>query len=125
MSEQQEVAKREEAQPGIAIAPPVDVVEDDTGITLTADLPGVPRDKLTVRVDGDGLLIEGEVALDTPEGIEAVYAEVQTPRYRRAFTLSRDLDTAKSAAAFKDGVLKLRIPKAEHAKPRKIDVKIG
>ncbi len=125
MSEQQEVAKREEAQPGIAIAPPVDVVEDDTGITLTADLPGVPRDKLTVRVDGDGLLIEGEVALDTPEGMEAVYAEVQRPRYRRAFALSRDLDTAKSGAAFKDGVLKLRIPKAEHAKPRKIDIKIG
>jgi HSP20 family protein len=125
MSEQQEVAKRQEARPGIAIVPPVDVVEDNTGITLTADLPGVPRDKLTVRVDGDGLLIEGEIALDTPEGMEAVYAEVQTLRYRRAFTLSRELDTAKSAAAFKDGVLKLRIPKAEHAKPHKIDVKIG
>jgi HSP20 family protein len=125
MSEQQEVAKRQEARPGIAIVPPVDVVEDNTGITLTADLPGVPRNKLTVRVDGEGLLIEGEIALDTPEGMEAVYAEVQTLCYRRAFTLSRELDTAKSAAAFKDGVLKLRIPKAEHAKPHKIDVKIG
>ena len=81
MSEQQEVAKRQEARPGIAIVPPVDVVEDNTGITLTADLPGVPRDKLTVRVDGDGLLIEGEIALDTPEGMEAVYAEVQTLCY--------------------------------------------
>lgn len=60
MSEQQEVAKREEARPGIVIMPRVDVVEDSTGITLTADLPGVPTDKLTVRVDGDGLLIEGE-----------------------------------------------------------------
>ena len=53
------------------------------------------------------------------------YVEVQTPRYRRAFTLSRELDTAKSDAAFKDGVLKLRIPKAEHAKPRRIQVNVG
>lgn len=125
MSEQQEVAKREEARPGIVIMPRVDVVEDSTGITLTADLPGVPTDKLTVRVDGDGLLIEGKVALGMPEDMEVVYAEVQTPRYRRAFTLSRDLDTAKSDAAFKDGVLKLRIPKTEHAQPRRIEVKTG
>jgi Molecular chaperone (small heat shock protein) len=125
MSKKQEVAKREDTRPGPVLLPPVDVVEDETGITLRADLPGVPKDKLTVRVDGEGLLIEGEVALDAPEGMEAVYAEVQTPRYRRAFTLSRDLDTAKSDAAFKDGVLKLRIPKAEHAKPRKIDINIG
>ncbi len=84
MSEQQEVAKREETRPGIAIVPPVDVVEDNTGITLTADLPGVPTDKLTVRVDGDGLLIEGEVALDTPGAWRP-----STPRSRRCATGGR------------------------------------
>ncbi len=106
-----------------AIMPAVDVVEDDSGITLTADLPGVSNDKLTVRVDGETLLIEGDVALDLPGDMEASYAEIQVPRYRRAFTLSRDLDTSKPDAAFKDGVLKLRIPKAEHAQPRRIEVK--
>ena len=78
------------------MVPAVDVLEDETGITLFADLPGVPRDNLTVRADGDGLLIEGEVVLETPENTTPAYAEVQTLRYRRAFTLSRELDTTKS-----------------------------
>jgi HSP20 family protein len=85
----------------------------------------VPRDRLTVRLDGDGLLIEGEIALETPEGTTPAYVEVQTPRFRRVLTLSRELDPTKSDAAFKDGVLKLRIPKAEHAQPRRITVNVG
>jgi HSP20 family protein len=118
---QGQVAKQDERR--AAILPAVDVVEDDSGITLMADLPGVSNDKLTLRVDGETLLIEGELAVDLPEGMEATYAEVQVPRYRRAFTVSRDLDTSKCEAALKDGVLKLRIPKAEHAQPRRIEVK--
>ncbi len=125
MSEKREVAQRVEERHSPAMVPAIDVLEDETGITLYADLPGVPRDRLTVRVDGDGLLIEGEVALDIPEGTTPAYVEVQTPRYRRAFSLSRELDTTKSEAAFKDGVLKLRIPKAEHAQPRRIQVNVG
>lgn len=125
MSEKQEVVQRAEERHSPAMAPQMDVLEDETGITLFADLPGVPRDKLTVRADGDGLLIEGEVVLETPEGTTPAYVEIQTLRFRRVFALSRELDTTKSDAAFKDGVLKLRIPKAEHAQPRKIDVKIG
>lgn len=122
---EKEVAKRERRRANVAAMPPVDVVEDETGITVFADLPGVSKDKLTVRADGQSLLIEGENGLDTPEGMEAVYAEMQTPRFRRVFTLSRELDASKSDAVFKDGVLKLRIPKAEHAQPRKIEVKVG
>jgi HSP20 family protein len=125
MSETREVARRGEERHSPALVPPIDVLEDDTGIILFADLPGVPRDRLTVRVDGEGLFIEGEVVLEAPEGTTPAYTEVQTPRFRRAFTLSRDLDTAKSDAAFKDGVLKLRIPKAEHAQPRRIQVNVG
>ena len=70
-------------------------------------------------------MIEGEVALDTPDGMEAMYAEVQAARYRRGFTLSRELDTAKIDAALKDGVLKLRMSKTEQAQPRQIEVKAG
>jgi len=125
MSEKREVAQRTEERHSPALVPPIDVLEDETGLTLFADLPGVPRDRLTVRVDGDGLLIEGEIAVETPEVTTPAYTEVQTPRFRRAFTLSRELDTTKSAAAFKDGVLKLRIPKAEHAQPRRIAINVG
>ena len=125
MSETREVAPRTEERHSPALMPPIDVLEDETGITLFADLPGVPRDRLTVRLDGDGLLIEGEIAVETPEGTTPAYTEIQTPRFRRAFTLSRELDTTKSDAVFKDGVLKLRIPKAEHAQPRRIQVNVG
>jgi HSP20 family protein len=108
-----------------ALWPPVDVIEDATGITLTADLPGVPRDKLGLRVEGDTLLIEGDVSLDLPQGMEASHAEVQLARYRRSFTLSKELDVDKVNAELSQGVLRVRIPKAEHAQPRKITVAVG
>ena len=108
-----------------ALLPPVDVFEDASGITLYADLPGVPKDKLSIEVEADTLTIEGEIVLDTPEGMEATHAEVDLPRYRRVFTLSKELDSEKVAAEFNHGVLKLRIPKAEHAQPRRIEVKVA
>jgi HSP20 family molecular chaperone IbpA len=108
-----------------ALWPPVDVIEDTTGITLYADLPGVPRDKLRLRVDGDTLAIEGELALAVPQGMEASHAEVNLARYRRAFTLSKELDADKVSAELQHGVLRVRIPKADHAQPRKIAVSIG
>jgi HSP20 family molecular chaperone IbpA len=114
-------ATRQEA----AVLPPVDVVEDATGITLFADLPGVPKEKLVLRVEADTLTIEGDVGLTTPEGLQASHAEVQVPRYRRVFTLSKELDPEKIVAEMNNGVLKLRIPKAEHAQPRKIQIRVG
>lgn len=104
--------------------PPIDVIEDSSGITLYADLPGVPKNKLNVRVEGDTLAIEGEISLTFANNFEASHAEVQMPHYRRAFTLGQELDSNKIAAEFNQGVLKLRIPKAEHAKPRKIEVQV-
>lgn len=99
--------------------------EDAAGIILYADLPGVPKDKLVVQVQGDILTIKGEVVLDLPEGMEASYAEVSLPRYRRVFTLSKELDAEKVVAEFNHGVLKLRIPKAEYAQPSRIEVKVA
>jgi HSP20 family protein len=108
-----------------ALMPPVDVIEDSTGITLRADLPGVPKDKLKLQVEAGTLTIEGEVDIAMPESMEANYVEVHVPRFRRAFTLSKELDTDKVSAEFKNGVLSLRIPKAEHAQPRRIDIKVS
>lgn len=107
-----------------ALLPPVDVFEDAEGITLYADLPGVPKDKLSVRVEADTLTIEGEISLFTTRGMEATHAEVRLARYRRAFTLGTELNCDKVGAEFRQGVLKLRIPKAEHAMPRKIEVQV-
>ena len=119
------VSKSDESRREAAVLPPVDVIEDATGITLYADLPGVGKEQLNLRVEADTLTIEGEVALNAPEGLQASHAEVQLPRYRRVFNLSKELDPEKIAAELTHGVLKLRIPKAEHAQPRKVEIRVG
>lgn len=105
-----------------ALMPPVEVIEDTQGITLLADLPGVPKDKLDLNIEADTITIEGALHFDVPEGLEVTHAEVSLPRFRRVFTLSKELDANKVSAEFVNGVLTLRIPKAEHAQPRRIEV---
>ena len=107
------------------VVPPVDVFEDDAGITLLADMPGVSRDRLGVRVDGDSLLLEATAATAEPKDMQLVYGEAEFASYRRQFTLSRELDASRIEASLKDGVLKLAIPKLEEAKPRRIEVRVG
>jgi HSP20 family protein len=112
--------------PQAFVVPPVDVFENENAITLLADLPGVPRDQLNLRVDGDTLVIEATATgTSTPPDMELVYGELQCPSYRRQFTLSRELDASRIEAQLRDGVLRLTIPKAEEARPRRIQVQAG
>ena len=105
------------------VVPPVDVFENENAITLLADLPGVPRDQLNLRVDGDTLVIEASASTaSTPADMQLVYGELQCASYRRQFTLSRELDASRIEAQLRDGVLRLTIPKAEEARPRRIQV---
>src|ERR1700730_8851188 len=104
-----------------ALRAPADVYEDQEGITLEADMPGVSRERLNVRVDGENLLLEGNVQFELPEQAEALYADVRSRVYRRSFVLSRELDTAQIQATLKDGVLTVRIPKRAELRPRKIE----
>ena len=120
-----ESAVAKNTQEDAALLPPVSVIEDSTGITLFADLPGVPRDKLNLRVDGDQLAIEADLSLPVPAEMQASHAEVTLSRYRRTFTLSKDLDPNKVSADLNHGALRVRIPKAEHATPRRINVQVG
>ena len=106
-----------------ALIPLVDVSEDETGITLLADLPGADRESLSIRVDGDTLTLEAPISLGEPPEMEAVYAEVRAARWRRSFTLSRELDSESIEASLKDGLLTLRLPKQERARPRRIEVR--
>lgn len=107
------------------LTPPVDVVEDGTGITLYADLPGVPKENLKLQVEADTLTIEAESALAAPEGLQSSHTEVGLGRFHRVFSLSKELDTENVTAELTHGVLKLRIPKAAHAQPRRINVKVA
>ena len=123
VAESKELARKEGARySDAALTQPVDVIEDSGGITLFADLPGVSREKLGLHVASDTLTIEAESDLAVPEGLESSHTEVGLARFRRVFTLSKELDTAAISAELKQGVLKLRIPKAEHAQPRRIEI---
>lgn len=108
-----------------AIRTPVDIFEDETGLTLHADMPGVSRERLDVHIDSDTLTIEGEAVISMPEGLDPLYADVNATHYRRSFSLSRELDGNRIEANLRDGVLTLRIPKREEHKRRKIKVRRG
>lgn len=124
MNHQTEPASREADHTDVpTLVPPVDVIEDESGITVIGDLPGVSRESLFLRVDGDTLTIEAPLSLDLPQGMEPVYAEVRAGRYRRSFSLSRELDREHIEASLKNGVLTLRLPKQAKARPRRIEVR--
>lgn len=116
---------RESTQRVPVIRPLVDIFEDEAGITVQADMPGVSRDRLSVQVDRDSLAIEGTAEIQAPEGMHPVYTDVRSTRYRRGFSLSSELDGEKAEATLKDGILTLRIPKREQYQPRKIEVRAG
>jgi HSP20 family protein len=135
MSNQNEVARKESngsvgADPGgravgaePSLRPAVDIFETDEGITLQADMPGVSKDRLNVRVEGTNLLVEGEIAIPHQEQMQALYADVRSATYRRSFLLSSELESGKIDANLRDGVLTVRIPKRAEHRPRRIEVR--
>jgi HSP20 family protein len=114
---------RTASQPQLTLRPPVDVFENSDGITLWADMPGVSRERLSLRVDGNSLLLEGNIEFPMAENLEALHAEVRSTQYRCSFALSNELDTARVDANLKDGVLTVRIPKRAELRPRRIEVR--
>lgn len=108
----------------LPLIPAVSIFEDTDQITIQADMPGVAKQGLNLQTDRNTLTIEGEVTLDMPGGMTALYADLQTTRYRRSFALSGELDTERIAASLKDGVLTVRIPKHVEYRTRKIKVNV-
>lgn len=115
-----QAGKQDEA---FVVRPAVDIFEDAGAITVQAEMPGVSKDRLNVQADRNGLVIEGRAAIDMPEAMEALHAELRSTHYRRNFLLSGELDTDRIEANLKDGLLTLRIPKRVELRPRKIEVR--
>jgi len=123
VKEKEEIAAPEQTKTGPVFAPAVDIFETDHELTLLADMPGAKAKDLTIDLR-DNVLTLAAVA-EPPESAQEVdiLREYQTGNYFRQFTISEMIDQAKIEADMKDGVLRLRMPKAEPAKPRKITVK--
>ena len=103
--------------------PPVDVVEEGDNLVFRAELPGVSRDDIEVKVENGVLTLRGEKRQEKETGAEAAHrVERIYGAFHRSFTLPSSVDAEKVQAHYKDGVLTLVLPKAEQAKPRKIAI---
>lgn len=126
MSERTDLMKREESMPDTnreipAIAPLVDIFENEDEILLHADMPGVVKDNITVNIDNGKLTLTGTRKIDTTGS--AQWEEFGNVEYQRNFSVPQTIDVDKINAIIKDGVLRLHLPKSEAAKPRQIEIK--
>jgi HSP20 family protein len=107
-------------------APSVDIYEQEGNLVLKAELPGIDPKDVDVRVENNVLTLRGERKLDTEVKKESYHrVERSYGAFSRSFTLPNVVDTDKIRAEFKDGVLRLVLPKKEEAKPKQISINIG
>ena len=133
MAEQElQVTQKQEVSPekgeltleGPYFSPAVDIYGTETELVLMADMPGVQSDQVEVDLREDILSILGKVDSESGPG-ESLLAEYRTGNYFRTFRLTDDIDRNKITAALSDGVLKLTLPKAAKAVPRKIPITVS
>ena len=105
------------------IRPAVDIFENADGITLKADMPGVSKERLEIRVEGNNLLVEGTIGIEAKTEMSALHADLRSTTFRRSLAIGYELESEKIDASLRDGVLTLRIPKRAELKPRRIEIK--
>jgi HSP20 family molecular chaperone IbpA len=105
------------------IRPAVNIIETEEGLVLTADIPGAAKETLAVNVEKGVLTISAPTSHSMPG--QPVYQEFELANYYRQFSIPESLDHEKARADFANGILTLMVPKAEAAKPKRIEVKVG
>ncbi|MES2643750.1 MAG: Hsp20/alpha crystallin family protein [Myxococcota bacterium] len=103
------------------LVPRVDIYESDGDVLVTADLPGVPEGQVRLHLERDQLLLEATTQLPAAVG-EPVGQEFGNVDYRRVFLVPKDIDSEGITAELQDGVLRVRLPKLQAARPRRIEV---
>lgn len=107
---------------GSGAFPLVNVFNDGEDFVLVAELPGVKKEDLDIQVRGDTLRIQGKKTIAHDEGASVHRRERSAGQFDRTLTLPAEVDAAKVAAQYRDGVLTLRLPRAESAKPRTVAI---
>jgi HSP20 family protein len=113
--------KQEATIPARVFIPTADIYEDENELTLILEMPG--KGNVEVSVEDGVLRVGGRLDFSKYQGLHPLYTEYNIGHYSRSFTLSNQIDQDKIAAEMKDGVLSLKLPKVEQAKPRTIQVK--
>ena len=120
--EKQELDRPETTKPGKVFTPDVDIFETKKEMTLLADMPGVQAEALDIDLNDNVLTLSGDVTSHRGANEEDLRLEYEEGRYYRQFTISEKIDQANIDASLTDGILRLRLPKAEKTIPRKITV---
>lgn len=121
--ESENVNKTERTRSGKVFTPATDIVETPDHIALSVDMPGVDEKNIHITLENNVLTIRGDVIQDSPDNYNLLYSEYDNGDYYRSFTLSNKIDRDKIEAKYKNGVLRLYLPKAEELKPRQIKIK--
>ena len=116
---------REQTRPGRYFLPEVDIFESEEGLRLWADMPGVDEKDVEVTLKDGMLTIEGMVSVEVYRNLIPVYTEYNVGNYFRQFVVNEDIDASRIEARICNGVLEVSLPKAETARPRRIEVKAG
>jgi HSP20 family protein len=116
-------SKEETTIPVRQFLPATDIYETESELMVILEMPGVEKSNVSINVEDSVLNVEGRLDLTKYQGLHPLYTEYNIGNYSRSFRLSNKIDQHKIAAEMKDGVLSLRMPKAEEAKPRNIQVK--
>ena len=103
-------------------APRTNLYEKGDNFEIRAEVPGIEKDDLNVKIQGNYLEISGTRKSDAPEGFDIHKTERGVGSFSRNFTLPTDVDSTKVEATLKDGVIYLKLPKHEAAKPKKITI---
>ena len=115
--------KDETTIPARIFVPAADIYEAENDLTVILEMPGVEKKNVDIRVEDGVLNIEGRLDLAKYHGLQPLYTEYNIGHYARSFRLSSKIDQNKIAAEMKDGVLSLKLPKVEEAKPRTIQIR--
>ena len=115
-------AKEEKTVPGRYFVPYADIFETEEALAVVMEMPGVEKKDLVVDLENDVLRVDGRIDFAKYKDLEPVYAEYNVGHHARTFTLGGAVDQEKISASLEDGVLTLTLPKAKHAKPRKIAI---
>ena len=119
-------AQTKEAMTVADWTPTVDISETEAEYLIKAELPEVKKEDVKITVEDGVLLIQGERRRDTEEKSKKFHRiERSYGRFVRSFTLPDSVDEAGVKAVYTDGVLNLRLPKSEKAKPKQIEVKVA
>jgi HSP20 family protein len=113
--------KRKDAEGGKSIVPACSIAEDSGVVAVKIEMPGVPKEGLAVRIEGNSLYVEGRRSSDAPRGTFLV-KERRRGDYAKIFTLDETIDREKVEAEFCDGILNLRLHIKDAAKPRRIAI---